>query len=132
MSTGSPFSEANMADPRTALQPQPDPEESVAELLRSRALASSPRLLAGQALAGVALNVTVLVWHPNRWGIATAALATIALHALWSLAVQRTVDAQAHARGWWRLRRVAAIGASAAALLTLWFASLILLGRWIS
>ena len=145
-----------MADPRTALQPQPEPDESVAELLRSRALASSPRLLAGQAVAGAALNVAVLVWHPNRWGIAAAAMATIVLHALWSLAVRRTSDAvtpsswsdeesseaseqsthsespQTRARGWWRVRRAAAIAASASALLTLWFATLILLGRWIS
>ncbi len=150
-----------MSDNRTALQTHTDPGESLGELLRSRALASSPRLLIGQAVAGVALNAAVFAWHPERWGIATAAVATLALHALWSVAVQRTTaedepashgdDALvipadlAHTdlalprespprqpRGWWRVRRASAIGASASALLLLWFACMMLLGRLMS
>lgn len=83
-----------MSDDRTALQTVGDTNESLGELLRSRALASSPRLLAGQAIAGIGINAAVLLWHPKHWGIATAAFATIALHALWSFAVLRTDDVE--------------------------------------
>lgn len=134
-----------MPDRPNAVQTKSESDESLGELLRSRALASSSRLLVGQAIAGAALNVAVLVWHPERWGIATAALATVALHALWSLAVQRTNDAdapsatsldatnrqplQAPTKGWWQVRRTSAIAASASALLMLWFVCMMLLGR---
>jgi len=50
-----------MSDNRTALQTHTDPDESLGELLCSRALASSPRLLNGRAVAGVALNAAVIV-----------------------------------------------------------------------
>ncbi len=148
-----------MSDNRTALESRTDSGDSLGELLRSRALASSPRLLIGQAVAGVALNASVIVWHPERWGIATAAVATLALHALWSVAVQRTTaddeplghgddalvvhaDHTDHTlreesphrerRGWWRVRRASAIVASACALLLLWFVCMMLLGRLMS
>jgi hypothetical protein len=120
--------EPAVSDDRTALQTEPATDESLGELLRSRALASSPRLLIGQAVAGVALNAAVLVWHPERWGIATAAMATVALHALWSVAVQR-VDARPELRGWRYVRRAAAVSASTAALLLLWFVCMMLVGR---
>ncbi len=143
-------------DNRTVLRTEAEPNESLGELLRSRALASSTQLLIGQAAAGVALNAAVLMWHPERWGIATAAAATIALHALWSIAVQRsTRDDEGAERGndtreepgaapsaaatpfgrhgaWRLIRRVSAVGASAAALTLLWFVCMMLLGRLIS
>ncbi len=124
-----------MSDRRTVVQAHSDPEETLAELLRSRALASSPRLLIGQAIAGVALNSAVMVWHPDRWGIATAAMVTVAAHALWSLSVQRTGDwepsfiqiserddstevlptgdVRRTGRGWWLLRRASSLAGSA-------------------
>ncbi len=137
-----------MTEQRTALETQTSADESLGELLRDRALASSPRLLLGQALAGVALNAAVLEWHPHRWGIATATVAAIVLHALWSMSVQRTseevlpaesddedeahnVELASHAR-WWHIRRASAIGASVSALIAFWFACMMLLGRLMS
>lgn len=104
------------------------PSESLGELLRNRALVTSPQLLAGQAVAGVALNVASMVWNPDRWGIAIAALATVTLHAVWGLSVQRTNGASG-TRAWWRVRRATAISAGACAVLTFLFVSMMLLGR---
>lgn len=143
-----------MQDRHTKLQTQTESHESLTQLLRGRALATSPRLLVGQGAAGVALNAALLLWHPDRWGIATAAMVTVASHALWNLAVQRTdradlpfAEAGAHDdakdrsapdqqnainRGWWRIRNACAFTASASALALLWFVSMMLLGRMIS
>jgi hypothetical protein len=132
----------------TAPQTHLPENESLGDLLRSRALASSPRWLAGQLTAGVLLNGALLSWYPKSWAIATAALAAVALHALWSVALRRTMTAEpvaawdAHApegdqtqnaaHGWWRVRRFAAFGASASALVLLWFVCMIMLGRLMS
>ncbi len=137
-----------MPDRHSNLQTQPELLDSLPELLRSRAVSSSPRLLVGQAIAGVTLNAAVLAWHPDRWGIASAAMVTIALNALWSVSVQRTGDTAAPIgsahysinlnapgiarRGWWLVRRASAFAASASALLVLWFVCMMLLGRMIS
>jgi hypothetical protein len=119
----------------------------LALLLRERALASSPRFIAGQAAAGVVLNGLLAVTHPDRWGIALLGGATVALHALWAVAVQRTIPDPAvtelpdelpdealatRGHGWWRVRRVAAVTGSLSALALLWAGTVVLLGRWIS
>ncbi len=133
-------------DPRPLPQPA-EAEPSLAALLRERALACSPRLLAGQAVAGVVLNGMLAAVQPDRWGIALLGALTVSLHGLWGLAVQRTgtdacnaddegedVGGAAATRslGWWRVRRVAAVTGSLSALALLWSGTVVLLGRWIS
>lgn len=141
-----------MPDDRAAMPTHPATDESLGELLRARALESTPGLLIVQGIASLALNAAVLAWHPKQWGIATAAIATVALHALWSIAVQRTADeppgsGEVPLTGedgppttvlptgrsvWPSVRRVASIGATASAMLLLWFVCMMLLGRLMS
>lgn len=128
------------SDPR--LVPQPGHgEQPLAQLLRERALESSPRLLAGQAAAGAALNGLLAVVQPDRWGLALLGALTVGLHAIWSMSVQRTDAMESseasdasdvRTRVWRRVRRVTALAGSLSALALLWTGSVLLLGRWIS
>jgi hypothetical protein len=133
-----------MIPPQTALAAHDEANASVGELLRTRALTNSPPWLFGQLVAGVAINTALLVWFPKGWGIATAGMATVLLHALWSVAVRRTSDVVRDVNGdeaapdysarsvWWPVRRIAAIAGSASALVLLWFVCLFMLGRLMS
>ncbi len=132
-----------MSQPHTALHTRDDANASLAELLRARALTNSPQWLFGQLCTGVAINSALLVWFPKGWGIATAGMATVLLHALWSVAVRKTETAFAHhaderiptdavSVGWWRVRRLTAVTSAASALVLLWFVCLFMLGRLMS
>lgn len=126
---------------QTALRARDDANATVAELLRSRALSISPQWLAGQLLAGVAINAALLAWFPKGWGIATAGLATVLLHSLWSLAVRRTtvpndveefIQEREASAAWWHVRRITAVSSAAAALVLMWLICMFMLGRLIS
>ncbi len=133
-----------MIQPQSALAAQDDANASVGELLRTRALTNSPQWLFGQLVVGVAINAALLVWFPRGWGIATAGMATVLLHTLWSVAVRRTRDVvrdvdsdevvpdYSARSAWWPVRRIAAIAGSASALVLLWFVCLFMLGRLMS
>lgn len=129
-----------MSQSGNTLPARSDSNASLGELLRERALTSSPQWLFGQVVTGVAINAALLVWFPKGWGIASAGLATVLLHAIWSVAVRRTsVDAFVEGElepdvsaGWWRVRKLSAITSAASALVLMWFICLFMLGRLIS
>jgi hypothetical protein len=97
--------------------------------MRDRALALPARLILAQGAAAVALSGAMAVFDPGRWGIAMLAGLTVSMHALWSVAVQRTTPPPPHARGWVLLRRAAAVIGTGTALALLFASSIALLGH---
>lgn len=113
--------------------PAPTPssreEAPLAVLLRERALALPGRVIVGQGVAAVALSGAMAAFDPGRWGIAVLAGVTVSMHALWSVAVQRTTPSVPEARGWALLRRAAAVVGTVSAVVLLVATSIALLGH---
>lgn len=116
-------------------EPTPSPvvtahdDAPLAELMCQRALALPARIIVAQGAAAVALSGAMAVFEPARWGIAALVGTTVSMHALWSLAVQRTTPPTADARRWSLLRRAAAVVGTGSALALLFASSIALLGH---
>ncbi len=104
-------------------------EAPLAVLMRQRALALPGRIIVGQGAAALALSGAMAAFEPTRWGVALLVATTVSMHALWSVAVQRTTPPTADRRGWTMLRRAAAVVGTGSALALLFATSIALLGH---
>jgi hypothetical protein len=62
--------------------------DSLAALLRDRALAASPVALVAQLGGGLLLNAASLYWHPEAWPVPVLTGFMLVAHAGWAYAVQ--------------------------------------------
>jgi uncharacterized membrane protein YraQ (UPF0718 family) len=111
------------------LEETPLSDTPLADALRDRALALSSRTIVVQGVAAVALSGAMALFRPERLSVAVLVGATVSMHALWSLAVQRTAADAPIAPAWHRLRLTAALLGTGSALALLFTSALALLGH---
>ena len=69
--------------------------ETLASVLRDRALDATPSALLLQLTGGLALNAASLWWHPDAWPVPVLTGVTLVAHAVWAFAVQRDAREEA-------------------------------------